>query len=383
MGTDDQSLPPVPRWYGNASNHDQDEQSHLPSGPESAGEAGNPSDNDADPVDKRPEETDVSWPPEHEGSENDDRSSSQQESREFSPGEALRVAGQALFSRDLIQPGPGWPVGKRARQRQQQRREAADRARQRRQQLQHGIGEQQSPISMSTPWQQVPPARNARVIAALAGLVAAVAAATWWFTSDDEPPRAPAPTGRPAAPHRPAPPAGTLLLPQPAIPPGGVAPVVPHPPTRTPNPAAVSVVPAPTGPPSVAELATPTLAAKAWMARWCPFDYREPYGASQQRARPAMTSTGWDGFDPNLNDQARRSWQTTVEARESAQCSTPQAQISPEAPSSDTSMVVLVHANRVVTGPTAPPYVEPVTSTRRVTHSPDGQWRVDTETQGG
>ncbi|GLZ28143.1 hypothetical protein Lesp02_03330 [Lentzea sp. NBRC 105346] len=139
----------------------------------------------------------------------------------------------------------------------------------------------------------------------------------------------------------------------------------------------------PAGEPSPEELSTPESAARAWLARWCAFDHTEPFAAAEQRARPAMTDLGWRNFDPAGDERARHSWERTVAAKESGRCSAPQAQVPSGAPASDNRRIVLVWADRVVTGTAGSPYVERIMQTRHVHRGADGRWRVDIATVGG
>lgn len=121
----------------------------------------------------------------------------------------------------------------------------------------------------------------------------------------------------------------------------------------------------------------------AWMARWCPFSYTDQLGAAEGRARAVMTADGWAQFDPVARDRARDSWAKTVAAKEAGRCSAPAVTISPEAPRSGNSAIVIGVADRVISGARTAPYVEHVGGTRVVLRGSDGRWRVDTATQGG
>lgn len=312
------------------------------------------------------------------------------------PGEIARDSGRALFGPDLLAPGPGWPFGQRARQRRAQRRAVHERAEQRRAALRQAWnrGQQGSSSGRAGRWAPVEPRRHAAVVASMAAVVVGLGALSWWASSDSDP--APTSEGAPAAApsSSPSPDSSTSppspgesgqrlqLDPVAPIPSDGVAPIVPDTHDGTgPDPQQVHTVPPPAAEPSQAALSSPESAAAGWMAQWCPFDYRAGF-AAQERARPWMTEHGWDTVDPHDNPRAAASWQRTVAAAESAQCSRPQARVVPEAPRSDSSAIVQVTADRVVTGRQGQ-YVEPLSQRRIVQRGPDGLWRVDAATHGG
>lgn len=374
----DDELPPMPRWYG--TSHPEPRQPDPPTDPEPTPPAS---------AQRPAADTDPAVPPEElvqpQHSDHGD----------LSPAEAARQTGHALFGRDLIAPGRwGWPFGQAAHQRREQRAAVRERTRARRQALaQQWNGPPPGPVPGR--WRPVARTRNLAVIATLVTVVAAVMGLGWWITSGQSKPApaaqddvaAPVPSASvaPSAssppPSQPAPGGG---LPQrDPIPSGGVAPIVPPAAKPGPDPRSVTTVPVPSGAPTRAELSTPESAARAWMARWCPFDYHQPYGTSQRRARAAMTELGWSAFNPADSDRGRSSWDKTVAAKETARCSAPSAQIVPEAPRSPQVAMVQVTARRVVTGPGAPPYVETLTQTRIVKRGTDGLWRVGMETRGG
>lgn len=295
-------------------------------------------------------------------------------------GETWRVVRQAAGT-DLR--GGLIPFGKRARARREELRRRRARLRE---ETTVGRGPKRRAINPA----EITPRRNATVIATGCSIVAGLLALGWWFSSgnDESPqpqqavPQAPSlPTAPPpSAPQTSVPEGNPGLSPIDPIPPGGVAPIAPRPHTPAANPATVPVVPAPSGPPSTAELSTPESAAQAWMARWCPFDSREPYGAAEQRAQATMTELGWSEFAPR--ESGRPSWDKRVAAGESAQCSAPQAEIRPEAPRSTTSAIVRITAQQVITGRDGA-YVEKLAEQRIVQRGPDGLWRIDTATKGG
>ncbi|ALG06371.1 hypothetical protein [Kibdelosporangium phytohabitans] len=139
----------------------------------------------------------------------------------------------------------------------------------------------------------------------------------------------------------------------------------------------------PTTAASAHELSTPESAAQAWLARWCPFDYRAPFGESEQRAQTAMVPDAWTAWNAEINDRSRRSWDATVAARESARCTSPTAVISPEAPRTPHAVIVIVAATRVVSSTGATAYAETVTATRVVLRGADNLWRIGEATEGG
>lgn len=311
---------------------------------------------------------------------------------ELSPGETARLAREALFGQDLIAPAPPlWPFGRRARQRREQRHAVKQEALRRRRALRAEFHRSRPTAPTSGPWRPVDRRANITALAALGAVVAIVVALMWWFGGRDDhrppavaaPPAPPTSTPTSAAPAPPVREPGTSLPKWDPIPPGGVTPIVPPAPHAGPDPASVPVAGPPAGPPSAADLSTPESAAAAWVARWCPFDFRHPLGADVERARPAMTDAAWWSFDPRNNERARRSWQETVAAGETARCSAPQAEVIPEAPRTADSAIVRVRADRVVTSAQTAPYVEQVTETRVVRRGDDGTWRVDAATQGG
>lgn len=148
------------------------------------------------------------------------------------------------------------------------------------------------------------------------------------------------------------------------------------------DPATVTVVPAPPGPPTASELATPVPAAAAWAARWCPFSYTEPLGAAESRSQPAMTPAGWASFDPRTDPVASGEWAGVTAAGLTGTCSAPTVVISPEAPRSATAVYVTVSLTRVVTSTKGPTTVETVTAARLVLRTA-GRWLVDTPAVAG
>jgi hypothetical protein len=129
---------------------------------------------------------------------------------------------------------------------------------------------------------------------------------------------------------------------------------------------------------------------RAWLSRVCPFDFTDAFGTAERRAKPAMTDAGWATINPDNDtpraERAHASWDTTVVARESGRCAEPAATISPEAPRSDASAVVIGATTRVITaraGDGQAPYVEQLSEVRIVRRGTDGLWRVDLATAGG
>lgn len=235
-----------------------------------------------------------------------------------------------------------------------------------------------------------------RVITLLAVVVVAVAVAALWFSRGDSETdtASKAGTDQPLqTSHRD--PGGSVtpgsstpsgdgeeLSPIPPIPSGGVTPVVP-PAADVTDPDDVKIVDPPHGNPSATELSTPEGAVRAWLARWCPFRYTDQFAAAEQRAKAAMTDAGWTTFNPVSNDAVPDSWAQTVAARESGLCGAPTAAVSPEAPRSDTSAIVIASIDRVITAPGQAPYVEHISEVRVVQRGTDGLWRVDLPTNGG
>ncbi len=201
-------------------------------------------------------------------------------------------------------------------------------------------------------------------------------------------PSPPAPTRRPiAVPVAPTV-TGTATAPVPATATNAPAPppvlryqaprIRPEPTTA---PATVAVVPAPVGAPTPQELSTPTAAVAAWAARWCPFSFHDPLGASEIRAQMAMTPQGWTTFDPHPNPAAQLLWAQTVATGSTAMCSAPQVAISPEAPASQSAAYVGVSLQRVVTPAAGPAHVETVNDLRLVVLR-EGRWLVDIDAAG-
>jgi len=180
------------------------------------------------------------------------------------------------------------------------------------------------------------------------------AAPTAATTAASSPPKPPPPSARRTA----------LILPAPGV-----------------SPASVTVVPPPVGDPSPQELSSPTTATTAWAARWCPFSFHDPLGASETRARAAMTPNGWASFDPHTDPAATTTWAQTVATGSTGVCAAPQAAISPEAPHSPTAAYVAVSIRRIVTPATGAAQVETVRDMRLVLFR-DGHWMVDTSAEG-
>lgn len=309
--------------------------------------------------------------------------------------EIARAARRAFLGRDLLRSGPGlWPFGQRARTRRDRNRQAIDNAQRRRAEFQQAFEAPRADApSRARP---VDPRTNRIVIAALAGLAVAGVAAAVWLGGDANPdpstsavPPATASTTISAldsivpSPNS-ATAGGTVaVVPQSPIPASGVAPITPRPHPTNVAPDAVVVVDPPAGDPTPAELATPEGAVRAWLSRLCPFDYHQPFGTGEQRARAAMTETGWRSTDPAQNPALRSSWEHTVAARESTRCAEPTALISPEAPRSASAVIVIGDVTRVITPDGGASYVEQLAEVRIVRLGADGLWRVDLNTDGG
>lgn len=148
------------------------------------------------------------------------------------------------------------------------------------------------------------------------------------------------------------------------------------------DPATVTVVAAPTGDPTPDEFASPTAAAAAWAARWCPFTHLDDLGAAESRARAVMTAPGWASFDPRDDPVAVGAWAGVTAAGLAGTCAGPGVVISPEAPRSESAAYVTVTLSRVLTSTTGATTVETVTTTRLVVLQ-QGRWLVDTPAQAG
>lgn len=324
--------------------------------------------------------------------------------RDASPGERLRTVRQALVGSDLVAPGPGLlPFGRRARALRRRRREVATVAEQRRRELREQV---------LAEWVSRDPVarRRRRVrgrvprggVLALAGVTAAVFTVVALMPStvadpvQDGPSQLTQISASPAGPRVTAssvasasstassvPVQDKAVPPVPPVPPSGVSALSPPPALPPVDPGSVRLVEPP--PPTVdsAELSTPESAAVAWLSRWCPFDYRQPLGAAEDRSRDAMTAQEWSRFDPRGNPAVQRSWQLTVAARETARCSQPQALVSPAAPRTADSAIVFLDAWRVVTAENGTSYTESVQESRILRREPDRLWRVDAATVGG
>ncbi|MGM1064291.1 hypothetical protein [Saccharothrix sp. Mg75] len=316
------------------------------------------------------------------------------------PSRVAREVSRALWGRDLLGPRPGWWLwGAKARARAHRRRELREAGAQRRAELHHQFtrGHARGVGDVRMPWRPVPIRRN---IAAITGVITVIAAVVGLAWSADGPgtagsaPRQPSepastPTGAASATSMPvvqpsgAASAASSLPEQPPIPASGVAPTVVQPRTGT-DPATIVAAAAPEGPPARQELAGPESAARAWLARWCPFTTtHDQFGDAEKRARTIMTADAWSLFDPAGDDRAAHSWQQATAAGESGTCSAPVAQIVPSAPRTSERVVVRVTADRVVTTAGGTRYVESVSSTRVMLRQGDGTWRVDLAAVGG
>jgi hypothetical protein len=312
---------------------------------------------------------------------------------EASVGEVARAARAAFVGADLVGSRPGlWPFSRGARARRERNQQIAEEARRRRGQFRTAFESGTLPrVAVPAGWRPVPRRTNAVVIACLVGVVLGVVLLSVWFsgrTPVRQPPSAVsgaavASSSAPPSVVPPAPvPGGVSLPPLPPIPPGGVAPITP--PASTPvNPASVQVVDPPMGEATPGELGSPEGAVAAWLARWCPYSHTEAFGAAEQRARSAMTASGWVEFDPERNERARQSWNTVVTEAQSARCSAPRVLVSPEAPRSETSAIVIGQIQRVITAGSGARWVDTLTTTRVVLRGADGRWRVDAATTGG
>lgn len=326
-----------------------------------------------------------------------------------------RTVRAALVGSDLLRSGPVlWPFGRRARERRAHNQRVAEEAARRRVQLREAFD---AACSTNTPTDQGQPgdamghapaaARGQRadrqtqtvLVACLTGLVLAVVLAMLWLAGPEPTEEAsqlpqdpsPAPTSTPDTATSPPATQSTAdqsLAPLPPIPPSGVTPV-PTRPGEPVDPRSVTLVDPPTTAPTRGDLSTPDGAMRAWLARWCPFDYTDLFGTAERRAQPAMTEAGWATLNPDNDtptaDRLRASWDKTLAARESGRCAEPVAVISPEAPRADSSAIVIGAITRVITSDSSgqAPYVEQLTEVRIVQRGPDGLWRVDLAATGG
>jgi len=128
-------------------------------------------------------------------------------------------------------------------------------------------------------------------------------------------------------------------------------------------------------------LTSPEAAARAWLSRWCPFDWHTPLGTRENLAHRGMTERAWLNFDPLTYPPSAQAWTAIVAAHQTAQCTVPVAVISPEAPRSATGAYVIVTAQRVVNTRGAAPVVESVRQTRQVLLR-EGRWLVDIAANG-
>ena len=377
---DHDRLPPPPRWYGHPPLAPPDPATDPP-GPAA------PSHDTAEP-DRSP-----AWenPDADVGIDDAQRPENPVGKQDLSLAQAWQLTRAALVSPDLLRPGPGVPFGRRARARKARRRDIADETRRRRRALVQALGHyDRTPRPDRRAWRTVDPRANRLVILTLSIVVGLVGALAVSRRHGPEPaPRQEMPTSS-APSSTPAPnPVSTssrpttsarAVPPRPPIPSGGVTPLTAGTPQKL-APASVVLADPPLSPPTPNDLATADSAAAAWMARWCAFTYTDTFGTNIARARPAMTPAGWASFASTT--PSRASWAATVAAGESARCSTPTARISPEAPRSADSAIVLVTADRVVSAARAASYVESLGESRVVRRGDDSLWRVDTATEGG
>lgn len=169
------------------------------------------------------------------------------------------------------------------------------------------------------------------------------------------------------------------------IPPGGVAAVQPS--TggglRI-DPAQVRPVPAPSTAPSAKELSSPTGAVLAWLARTCPADWRQPYGAAAALARTGMTAAAWTADTVALDAENRTWWNTEVVPDKQVRvCGELTATLSDGHQASPTFARVVFTADKVMTAPGRAVQAWRVAGVRQVLRQPDGRWLVDTAAVGG
>ena len=165
---------------------------------------------------------------------------------------------------------------------------------------------------------------------------------------------------------------------------GGVTPI-PAPTSVPVDPAAVILVPQPTGPATAAQLATPVGAVTAWLARTCPSRYSRPYGADVAAGRAVMTTAGWAAAQQQLTADATgpQLWRSAATARQIRTCGDLDVQRSTDAPTGGGVAFVEYTAHRVVTTPGSPDRVEQLAGARMVIRQGDGRWLVDRPVIGG
>lgn len=165
---------------------------------------------------------------------------------------------------------------------------------------------------------------------------------------------------------------------------GGITPI-PAPTAAPVDPAAVNLVPQPTGPATTAELDTPVGAVTAWLARTCPSRYSQPYGAEVAAGRAVMTTAGWAAAERQLaaDTTGPQLWKTAAADRQTRTCGDLDVQRSPDAPTGSGVAFVEYTAHRVVTTPGSSDRVEQLTGARMVIRQGDGRWLVDRPVIGG
>ena len=167
--------------------------------------------------------------------------------------------------------------------------------------------------------------------------------------------------------------------------PAGGIPPIPAPTAAPVDPAAVDLVPQPTGPATTAELATPVGAVTAWLARTCPSRYSQPYGADVAAGRAVMTTAGWAAAQQQLaaDTTGPQLWKTAAADRQTRTCGDLDVQRSTDAPTGGGVAFVEYTAHRVVITPGSPDRVEQLTGARMVIRQGDGRWLVDRPVIGG
>jgi len=165
---------------------------------------------------------------------------------------------------------------------------------------------------------------------------------------------------------------------------GGVPAITAVSPTPA-DPAAVRLVPAPTGPVTKADQATAAGVVAAWLARTCPSSWRDPFGADLHRGQALETAPAWKVDDPARDTAGAALWRTMAIAhKQTRRCGNLSVTVSPDQPLTAGGGFVLYSVDRVVTSAAGqfPPTVEHLSGARRVIRA-GGKWQVDIPVVGG